>query len=62
MIKSRKKEVKKIMKNGYPLKEVYNKGYLVWSIDKGGDISSCFGAGYWVNALPWDNKDAWKNN
>jgi hypothetical protein len=62
MIKNRNKEVKEIIIKGYRLSKIYNKRYLVWSIDSGGDISSCFGGGYWVNALPWINNDAWKNN
>lgn len=22
---------------------------------------SCFGRGYWINELPWNNTDGWKN-
>ena len=30
---------------------------LVWQA-----ISSCFGAGYWINEYAWKNTDGWKNN
>lgn len=36
---------------------VYQGSKLVWEA-----IRSCFGKGYWVNSLPWDNVDSWKNN
>lgn len=32
-------------------------GKLVWQA-----ISSCFGAGYWINEYAWKNNDGWKNN
>lgn len=31
-------------------------GKLVWQA-----ISSCFGAGYWINQYGWKNTDGWKN-
>lgn len=36
---------------------VYKGAQLVWQA-----ISSCFGAGYWINEYPWSNQDSWKNN
>ena len=30
---------------------------LVWQA-----ISSCFGAGYWINNYGWKNTDGWRNN
>jgi hypothetical protein len=61
MIIKKGKNIEDIIRNGYRLQKVYSKRYLIWSKD-GGDIHSCFGGGYWINSLPWDNKDAWKNN
>lgn len=36
---------------------IYKGAKLVWEA-----IRSCFGKGYWINAYPWDNEDAWENN
>lgn len=36
---------------------VYHGASLVWEA-----ISSCFGNGYWINAKPWSNTDAWRNS
>ena len=62
MIIRKNTKIGSIVRKGYPLKMVYRKGYLVWSKDSGEEAGSCFGRGYWVNQLPWLNKDAWKNN
>ena len=36
---------------------IYKGGKILWEA-----VSSCFGKGYWIGTLPWDNEDAWKNN
>ena len=36
---------------------VYYAAELIWE-----GFISCFDKGYWVNADPWDNSSAWKNN
>lgn len=50
------KEVKGINHRSKVVKEVYYYARLAWLA-----ISSCFGAGYWVNKQGWSNKDGWKN-
>jgi hypothetical protein len=35
---------------------VYRGGRLLWQA-----VSSCFGAGWWVNSRPWSDKEGWKN-
>lgn len=39
-----------------PISAVYYGEILVWEA-----VNSCFGAGFWNNAKPWSNIDAWKN-
>jgi hypothetical protein len=51
------KEVTAIYIGKKAISAVYRGAKLVWEA-----IRSCFGNGYWVNSLPWDNADSWKNN
>ncbi len=36
---------------------VYYGARVVWEA-----VSSCFGAGMWINTRPWSNTDAWRND
>ena len=46
-----------VYKGQRALSFIYRGARLVWQA-----ISSCFGAGYWINEYPWSNQDGWKNN
>lgn len=35
---------------------IYKGALLVWEA-----VRSCFGKGYWINELPWDNEEGWTN-
>jgi hypothetical protein len=35
---------------------IYKGAKIVWQA-----VSSCFGAGYWINSYPWKNDNPWKN-
>jgi len=50
------KEIEAINHLGKDIVVVYHMGKVVWEA-----IRSCFGNGYWRNALPWLNNDGWKN-
>ena len=41
------------------IKYIYHGSRLVWTAIK--EAFSAFGAGFWQNDKPWDNKDVWKN-
>ena len=56
MIFKNNKEVSGIYKDNKVITAVYKGSTLVWQA-----ISSCFGAGYWVDKFPWKNTDAWRN-
>lgn len=51
------KEIVGIYLNGKQIIEIYNNKRLVYQA-----VRSCFGNGYWINAKPWFNDDAWRNN
>ena len=61
MINRNKKEIVEIIHGAVPLTEVRRGKILVWQQAEQGDVRSCFGAGYWINNLPWLNDDAWVN-
>ena len=52
----RKKEMVLIAALGHAVTSVYAGAHLVWQA-----VRSCFGAGWWNNAKPWDNTEGWKN-
>ena len=56
MIIDRHKETSAINYNEHAIGFVYYGERLVWQA-----VSSCYGAGYWVNEKPWINEEAWKN-
>lgn len=56
MIRIGSKDVSAIRIGQKVIMAVYKGGQLIWE-----SISSCFGAGYWINNYPWKNTDAWKN-
>lgn len=51
------KEIVGIYLNGKQIIEIYNNKRLVYQA-----VRSCFGNGYWINAKPWFNDNAWRNN
>ena len=56
-----------IIKNGKELSGRYYNNKQVSAIYKGiklvwSAISSCFGAGVWINKYPWKNQDVYRNN
>ncbi len=42
--------------NNKQVSAIYKGIKLVWSA-----ISSCFGAGVWINKYPWKNQDVYRN-
>ena len=55
-----------IIKNGKELSSRYYNNKQVSAIYKGiklvwSAISSCFGAGVWINKYPWKNHDVYRN-
>lgn len=50
------------VKNGsiVTIQSIYNGAKLIWSNIK--TVLSAFGAGFWVNDMPWSNQDSWKND
>ena len=53
----KKKEITSINHGSRVIAAIYSGTRLVWEA-----IRSCFGKGFWVNSLFWDNRDGWKNN
>lgn len=51
------KEITAVYYGERAIAAVYKGAKLVWEA-----IRSCFGKGFWVDAYPWDNGDAWQNN
>lgn len=43
------------------ISNIYLGTQLIWTLAKD-VVSSCFGAGYWINDKPWLNDDNWRNN
>ena len=35
---------------------------IVCSLAPVPEVRSCFGRGFWINALPWIDREGWKNN
>lgn len=52
----RKKEISAVTAMGKGITAIYAGARLVWQA-----VRSCFGAGWWNNAKPWDNTEGWKN-
>lgn len=55
-----------IIKNGKELSGRYYNNKQISAIYKGiklvwNAISSCFGAGVWINKYPWKNQDVYRN-
>jgi len=50
------KEIGGIFRNSKSIAVVYHLGHNVWQA-----IKSCFGRGFWVNEVPWDNNEPWNN-
>lgn len=60
MIKQGIKDILDIYHGTLRVIEVYHGKLLVYKISNE-TSNSCFGNGYWVNELPWDNDDGWVN-
>ena len=56
-IRFENKDIVSVFKENKTVQAIYKGARLVWEA-----IRSCFGKGYYINAYPWDNEDAWKNN
>ena len=56
LIVKKNKEIDSIYWLGREIILQYYGNHLVWEKQ-----NSCFGKGYWVNALPWNNDCGWKN-
>lgn len=57
MIVHKTKEVQVVYYGRIAVQKVMYGAYLIWQA-----VRSCFGLGCWVNEMPWDNTDGWKNN
>lgn len=56
MIRAFEHDITIILAKGRIIAAVYQGTKLVWSA-----ISSCFGAGVWINKYPWKNQDVYRN-
>lgn len=56
MITIGKNRVLRIARSNKAVAYIYYGAALVYQA-----IRSCFGRGFWINAKPWINNDAWKN-
>ena len=57
MILDRHKETSAINYGTLAIAFVYYGERLVWQA-----VSSCYGAGYWIEDYPWSATDAWRDN
>ena len=55
MIRTNKKEIISLYKQGKHIQALYKGSILVWQA-----IRSCFGNGMWFNDKPWLNDEVWK--
>lgn len=51
------KGITEIIAKGRVISAIYAGVKLVWQ----SVVIGCFGAGWWIDMNPWDNKDGWKN-
>ena len=56
MIIKNGKELDSRYYNNKKVSAIYKGTKLVWSA-----VSSCFGAGVWINKYPWKNQDVYRN-
>lgn len=56
MIRAFGHDIAIILAKGRIIAAVYQGTKLVWSA-----ISSCFGAGVWINKYPWKKQDVYRN-
>ena len=50
------KEIANVYHGGKAISAIYKGAILVWEA-----VRSCFGKGFWVSSLPWNNEGGWKN-
>lgn len=56
MIRTKGKDIMAVTAGGHLISFVRKGVRLVWQA-----ISSCFGAGYWIDENPWCDDDGWKD-
>lgn len=50
------KEITGVYHGSKAISAIYKGATLVWEA-----VRSCFGKGFWMNNMPWNNGDKWAN-